>query len=80
LKFGLPGHKAKEITLWGKQVIIVLTNEENDPEIHDIQMQEIENGKIVSHKSYFFRKELILAAAEELGIKAQLVKPPVNWN
>ncbi|WP_404430854.1 sigma-70 family RNA polymerase sigma factor [Sutcliffiella horikoshii] len=75
LKFGLPGHTAQEFILWDKPVIIVLAN----GEIHDIQMQEIENGKIVSHKSYFFRKEFILAAAEELGLKAQLVKPPVNW-
>ncbi|MFB5089707.1 sigma-70 family RNA polymerase sigma factor [Psychrobacillus sp. PGGUH221] len=80
LRFGLPGHTAKEIELWGKPVIIVLTNNDHSPEIHDIQTQEIENGKIVSHKSYFFRKEFILAAAEELGIKAQLVKPPVSWN
>lgn len=79
LRFGLPGHTAKEIELWGKPVIIVLTTNDHSPEIHDIQIQEIENGKIVSHKSYFFRKEFILAAAEELGIKAQLVKPPVNW-
>lgn len=75
LKFGLPGHTAQEFILWNKPVIIVLAN----GEIHDIQIQEIENGKIVSHKSYFFRKEFILAAAEELGLKAQLVKPPVNW-
>lgn len=75
LKFGLPGHIAQEFILWNRTVIIVLAN----GEIHDIQIQEIENEKIVSHQSYFFRKEFILAAAEELGLKAQLVKPPVNW-
>ena len=80
LRFGLPGHTAQETILWGKPVIIVLANGEHGPEIHDIQMQEVENGKIVSHKSYFFRKEFILAAAEELKIKAQLVKPPVDWS
>jgi RNA polymerase sigma-70 factor (ECF subfamily) len=80
LKFGLPGHTAREFTLWGKPVIVILTSGENGQEIHDIQMQEVENGKIVSHKSYFFRKEFILAAAEELGINAQLVKPPVYWS
>ncbi|WP_442599932.1 sigma-70 family RNA polymerase sigma factor [Neobacillus sp. D3-1R] len=76
LKFGLPGHLAVEAFLWGNPVIIIQTK---DNEIHDIQIQEIENGKIVSHKSYFFRKEFILAAAKDLGIKAQLVKPPVSW-
>ncbi|MCA1321632.1 sigma-70 family RNA polymerase sigma factor [Bacillus tianshenii] len=79
LKFGLPGHTAQEVILWGKPVIIVITDGEHGNELHDIQMQEIENGKIVSHKSYFFRKEFILAAAEELGIRAQMVKPPVCW-
>jgi RNA polymerase sigma factor (sigma-70 family) len=79
LRFGLPGHTAKEFILWNKPVIIVFANGDLGPEIHDIQLQEIENGKIVSHKSYFFRKEFILAAAKELGIKAQLEKPPVNW-
>jgi RNA polymerase sigma-70 factor (ECF subfamily) len=80
LRFGLPGHTAQETLLWGKPVIIVLANGEHGPEIHDIQMQEVENGKIVSHKSYFFRKEFILAAAEELKLQAQLVKPPVDWS
>ncbi|WP_409297214.1 sigma-70 family RNA polymerase sigma factor [Peribacillus sp. SCS-26] len=76
LKFGLPGFYAREFVLWGRPVIIVLSPEE---EIHDLQVQEIENGRIVRHQSYFFRKELILAAAKELGMKAQLNKPPVNW-
>ncbi|MFD1736332.1 sigma-70 family RNA polymerase sigma factor [Bacillus salitolerans] len=80
LRFGLPGHYAKEFILWGRPVIIVLADQEHGPEIHDIQIQEVENNKIVSHKSYFFRKELIFAAAKELGMSAQLVKPPVNWS
>ncbi|MEH7442973.1 RNA polymerase sigma factor [Bacillus sp. JJ1122] len=79
LRFGLPGHRAQEVILWNKPVIIVFADGDQGPEIHDIQVQEIENGKIVSHKSYFFRKELILAAAKELGIKAQLKKAPVDW-
>lgn len=77
LKFGLPGYSAEEFMLWGKPVILVLAK---GREIHDIQMQEVENGKIVSHKSYFFRKEFVLAAAKELGLEAQLVKPPVDWS
>jgi hypothetical protein len=67
------------LILWNKPVIVVFADGDQGPEIHDIQVQEIENGKIVSHKSYFFRKEFILAAAKELGIKAQLKKPPVDW-
>lgn len=80
LRFGLPGHSAKELVLWGKPVIVILTKDDKCPEIHDIQIQDIENGKIVSHKSYFFRKEFILAAAKEIGLSAQLVKPPVDWS
>ncbi|RBP89931.1 RNA polymerase sigma-70 factor (ECF subfamily) [Cytobacillus firmus] len=79
LRFGLPGHRADELILWNKPVIVVFADGEQGPEIHDIQVQEIENGKIVNHKSYFFRKEFILAAAKELGVKAQLKKPPVDW-
>ncbi|MBX9975919.1 RNA polymerase sigma factor [Cytobacillus firmus] len=79
LRCGLPGHRAEEFILWNKPVIVVIADGVQGPEIHDIQVQEIENGKIVSHKSYFFRKEFILAAAKELGIKAQLKKPPVDW-
>lgn len=80
LRFGLPGHTAKEYILWNKPVLIVLADDGGGPEIHDIQMHEVENGKIVNSKSYFFRKELIMAAAKELGFKAQMVKPPVNWS
>ncbi|QDP39400.1 RNA polymerase sigma factor [Radiobacillus deserti] len=78
LRYGLPGNYAKEVILWGRPVIVVLTKEDN--ELHDIQYQEVENDQIVSHKSYFFRKELIFAAAKELGLKVQLVKPPVDWS
>jgi RNA polymerase sigma factor (sigma-70 family) len=80
LRFGLPGHTAEEFILWNKPVIIVLTKGADGPEIHDIQMHEVENGKIVSSRSYFFRKEFIMAAGKELGFKVQMVKPPVDWS
>jgi hypothetical protein len=80
LKWGLPGHKAHQIILWGQPVILVLSKNGDHQEIHDIQFQEVENGKIVSHRSYFFRKKLMLAASKELGLKVQLVKPPVDWS
>jgi RNA polymerase sigma factor (sigma-70 family) len=76
MRFGLPGHTAKRITLWGRHVIMVITD---DGELHDIQVQEVENDQIVVHESYFFRKEFMLAAGEELGVTVQLNKPPVDW-
>ena len=79
LQFGLPGHRAKQFILWGKPVIVVLAESENGQLIHDIQYQEVENGKIVLSRSYFFRKEFIFAASKELGIAPQLNKPPLNW-
>lgn len=78
MKFGLPGFKGESIILWGKPVIMILTNDEV-PLLHDIQCQEVENSKIVHHKSYFFRKELMFAAGKELGVEVQLEKGPVDW-
>ncbi|WP_132743981.1 hypothetical protein [Scopulibacillus darangshiensis] len=65
--------------LWGKHVIVVFADELDGPLIHDIQYQEVENNKITYHRSYFFRKEFIFAAAKELGFKPQLNKHPVSW-
>ncbi|MCM3732661.1 RNA polymerase sigma factor [Fictibacillus nanhaiensis] len=79
LMYGLPGHHAKECILWGKPVIVVLADSVQGPLVHDIQYQDVENGKIVYHRSYFFRKEFIMAAAKELGYKPQLDKAPLNW-
>ncbi|WP_257475109.1 RNA polymerase sigma factor [Bacillus sp. MCCB 382] len=80
MKYGLPVMRAVEYSLWGRKVIVKLADGEQGPEIHDIQYQEVENGKIVHHISYYFRKELIFAAAEELGIRVQTDKPVVDWN
>lgn len=79
LMYGLPGHHANECILWGKPVIVVLADSEQGPLVHDIQYQDVENGKIVYHRSYFFRKEFIMTAAKELGYKPQLDKAPLNW-
>ncbi|QQZ11344.1 RNA polymerase sigma factor [Heyndrickxia vini] len=80
LQYGLPGHTAKEFTLWGKSVIIVLADSESGPLVHDIQYQQVEHDKIVYHRSYFFRKELIIAACKELNLNPQLNKSPfLNW-
>ncbi|MED1864449.1 sigma-70 family RNA polymerase sigma factor [Fictibacillus nanhaiensis] len=79
LAFGLPGHHAIECELWGKRVIVVLAESDQGQLVHDIQYQEVENNKIVYHRSFFFRKEFIVAASKELGYKPQLIKPPLNW-
>ncbi|MFC4560191.1 RNA polymerase sigma factor [Virgibacillus kekensis] len=79
MQHGLRGLRAEEKLLWGKPVIVVFADLEDEAHIHDIQYQEVENGKIVAHRSFFFRKELIFAACEELGIPPQLDKPPVQW-
>ncbi|RZT23539.1 sigma-70 family RNA polymerase sigma factor [Fictibacillus sp. BK138] len=79
LMYGLPNHHAEEFMLWGKPVIVVLADSNQGPLVHDIQYQDVENGKIVYHRSFFFRKEFILAASKELGIPPQLDKAPLNW-
>ena len=80
MQYGLPGHKAREYILWGKPVIVVLADSDEGPVVHDIQYQEVENDRIVFHRSYFFRKEFIIAASKELGLVPQLKKEPfLNW-
>lgn len=80
MQFGLPGFRAESHLLWGKNVIVVFYDAENGPEIHDIQYQEVENEKIVFHRSFYFRKEFIFAAAQELGVSPQTDKPVVDWS
>ncbi|RIW28970.1 RNA polymerase sigma factor [Bacillus salacetis] len=79
MRYGLPGFRAEEHLLWGKKVIVVFHDGENGPAIHDIQYQEVENEKIVLHRSYYFCREFIVAAFEELKIPPQLDKPVVDW-
>ncbi|WP_377890074.1 hypothetical protein [Alkalihalobacillus sp. R86527] len=79
MQFGLPGFRAERFFLWGKPVIVVFYDGEEGEKIHDIQYQEVENDKIVYHRSFYFRKEIICAAAEELGFAPQLNKPAADW-
>ncbi|WP_026695232.1 sigma-70 family RNA polymerase sigma factor [Peribacillus kribbensis] len=74
LQHGLPGHMASEYLLWGRPVTVTLAEGPAGPMIHDIQYHEVENEKITASISYYFRKEFILAASEELGIPAQTEK------
>lgn len=79
MKYGLPGMLAEEHVLWGRNVVVVFAEGKDGREIHDIQYQEVENGKIVHHISFYFRKEFIFAAAKELGFLPQIHKPVVKW-
>lgn len=69
-------------TLWGREVVVVLAqkDETNDLwELHDISHQQFDDGKLVLHKSYYFCKELLLAAGKELQLPVQMSKPAVAW-
>ncbi|MCA0987499.1 RNA polymerase sigma factor [Guptibacillus algicola] len=79
MQFGLPGFRAEPFFLWEKPVIVVFNDDEEGAKIHDIQYQEVENDKIVYHRSFYFRKELIVAAAQELGFLPQVNKPATDW-
>ncbi|WP_307391599.1 RNA polymerase sigma factor [Bacillus horti] len=70
---------AEERVLWGRRVIITFAQTEQGKALHDVQYQEVENSKIVAHKSYFFCKQFLFAVSKELGVPVQLNKPPVNW-
>ncbi|WP_047982317.1 RNA polymerase sigma factor [Ornithinibacillus contaminans] len=80
MQHGLPPYRAEEHCLWGRFVILKIVDSENGPLIHDIQYQDVENDKIVYHRSYYFRKEFIVAAAIELGMTPELDKFPIDWD
>lgn len=66
-------------TLWGREVVVVLAQKDDRWELHDISHQQFDEGKLVLHKSYYFCKELLLAAGKELQVPVQLSKPAVAW-
>lgn len=70
---------AEEKLLWGRPAIVTLAKTDEGLQLHDVQYHIVENGKIVRHKSYFFCKQFMLAAAKELNVPVQLNKPPVQW-
>jgi len=66
-------------TLWGREVIVVLAQAEGVWALHDVSFQQFDAGKLVLHKSFYFCKELLRAAAAELGVPVQWQKPAVEW-
>lgn len=68
------------VSLWGKQVFITLADTEQGLLLHDIHEYEFDADRIVYHRGYYFCRELMLAASEELGIPLQLQKAPhIDW-
>jgi RNA polymerase sigma-70 factor (ECF subfamily) len=66
--------------LWGKPVIVVQVLHDGVLKLHDIGEFEFSNGQIVYHRGYYFCKELLFAAAKEMGMTVQLKKHPgLNW-
>lgn len=71
---------ASYCTLWGRQVIVVQVKNSGILELHDIREFEINNGKIVYHRGFYFCRELLIAAGQELNIPVQLKKHPgIDW-
>ncbi|MGP4082739.1 RNA polymerase sigma factor [Pseudalkalibacillus sp. R45] len=79
MQAGIMGKKAYRKNLWGKEVLIVLAETKQGHQLHDVQFQDVADGKIVRHKSYFFCRELLTTIANTLEIPLQRNKPPVNW-
>jgi len=66
--------------LWGKPALVVQILEEGRWLLHDLSLQEVDNGKIVRHHSFYFCKELLLEAGRTLQMPVQLVKAPgLDW-
>ncbi|MFD1739615.1 RNA polymerase sigma factor [Bacillus salitolerans] len=60
--------QAKLVTLWGKQSVMYTKETKTGTALWDITTVEIENGRIAKHRSYYFCKEFLEAAAKELHI------------
>lgn len=60
--------QAQYLSLWGKTVVVVTQLDEEAHYLHSIMELAIEDGKIVKWSDYYFSKELLLQASEELRI------------
>jgi len=66
-------------TLWGKEVVVVYARTEAGLQLHNISDLDMDEGKLVRQKSYYFCRELLEEAASTLGVPVQLRKPAVQW-
>ncbi|GLX69849.1 RNA polymerase sigma factor [Paenibacillus glycanilyticus] len=66
--------------LWGRQVFVVLAETPEGLALHDIHEYEFDRGQIVYHRGYYFCKQFLSAASDELGIPLHLQKHPhMDW-
>lgn len=56
--------------LWGRPTIVQLGILQNERAIYDLNLLDIEKGKITGMKDYYFCPELLNEAAKQLNIKA----------
>jgi hypothetical protein len=64
----VPGLRAETGALWGKPVVVFTIETAEGPKLWDVTCVDIEDGLIVRHRSHYFCKDLLAAAAKELGI------------
>jgi RNA polymerase sigma factor (sigma-70 family) len=64
----IPGLHAEASVLWGKPVVVFTVETAEGPKLWDVTCLEIENDQIVRHRSHYFCKDLLTAAAQALGI------------
>ncbi|MGD6844407.1 sigma-70 family RNA polymerase sigma factor [Bacillus infantis] len=68
------GLSAKLAVLWGRYTVIYTRDAGSGPVLWDIATVEIEEGKLIRHKSYYFCREFLEVAAAELSIKLDTEK------
>jgi RNA polymerase sigma factor (sigma-70 family) len=69
-----PGIAAEHAVLWGRHAIVYTRDAGSGPVLWDITTAEIEEGKLVRHKSYYFCREFLEQAARELSMKLDTSK------
>ncbi|MCA1038402.1 RNA polymerase sigma factor [Bacillus infantis] len=68
------GLSAKLAVLWGRYTVIYTRDAGSGPVLWDIATVEIEEGKLIRHKSYYFCREFLEEAAAELSLKLDTEK------
>jgi RNA polymerase sigma factor (sigma-70 family) len=62
---------AEQRLLWGLPVVVILINDNDVNQLHDIMTLEVEDDYIISIKNYYFCQDLLHEASTELNIPLQ---------